>query len=62
MKILNFIPLLIWMLGFIPMVQICQKMDGGTMSKEGAESVGAFYLFGCAIWVMIGIGITCLSP
>ena len=54
MKILNFIPLLIWSLAFIPVATWSNRQDP-SYNREDAKSTAELYIVGCIFWFVIGI-------
>jgi hypothetical protein len=55
MNILNFIPLLVWMLMFMPTVALCEKINGGQTTGDAAQGAAIIYPMGIGIFLIIGI-------
>lgn len=58
MRILNFIPLLIWCLGFLVIVAWDDHRRlalGIKCTDDEAAIQGIVYILGCIMWLMIGI-------
>lgn len=55
MKFLNFIPLLVWALAFMPTVAICEKIEGKPWVGKSAEGAALIYLIGCVTFFFIGV-------
>jgi hypothetical protein len=51
MKILNFIPLLVWSLGFLFLIILEEHWLGKSESDAGAK----MYYVGFLVWLLIGI-------
>ena len=59
MKILNFIPLLIWSLGFIAMISIEEfqyKKNKIPILEESSKGAAMAYIIGVIAWFVIGMG------
>jgi hypothetical protein len=54
MKALNFLPLLIWALCWFPIMSLCAKLEGRSMSQKTGEAVGAIYIIGILAFLVIG--------
>lgn len=51
MKILSFIPLLVWMLSFIPLCVMANKAS----EKIDVDGSTIVYLCGCVLWLIVGV-------
>jgi len=55
MKILNFLPLLAWMLLYIPAMALTSRLTGEA-STDDANAAGAYiYLLGIVFWLVVAI-------
>jgi len=55
MKILNFLPLLAWMLLFIPAMALTSRLTGETPTDSANAAATHVYLLGIVFWLVIAI-------
>ena len=61
MDILNFIPLLIWLLTFPIMVTFDWKLGDQKESSDGGDGVAVIYVYGAIFWFAVAV-ILSISP
>jgi hypothetical protein len=55
MNALNFIPLLIWALAYMPLFELAFKIKGSTYDDKTAEAGARIYLGGILLFSLIGV-------